>query len=40
MNRGDRIREYLERLQDLYDNIRLWSRKQGLEAYNIISQIV
>jgi hypothetical protein len=32
MNPADRIREYLERLQNLYDNIRLWSQKQGIEA--------
>jgi hypothetical protein len=31
MDAGDRISQYIERLQNLYDDIRLWSRGQGLD---------
>lgn len=30
MDTDDRIREYLERLRNLYDDIRIWSQEQGL----------
>ncbi|MGA2027016.1 MAG: hypothetical protein ABSH17_08110 [Syntrophobacteraceae bacterium] len=32
MNRSDRIKEYLERLRNLYDSVLPWCQKQGLNV--------